>query len=281
MSMSANTRVRKRLGDMLVEMGRLTEDDLRMALDRQRKARKPLGEILVSSGLVTQKDLLEALSLQLGVPYADLRTGLVDPKIVDVLPKQAASRYGICPMFKVHDALTVAVSRPLSIFEIDDIEQITSMRLQLVLCSADLVHQAVEKYYGSQVELDVFLDSLEESRVETRAPADQQPNTAPKLVMDFGKDTPADFSVCDFFYKSRDLPQYLVPQNRHLSPASNFFLDPLQEQFENARCGDEAGWMRFTHGAEDDLRFQGVHVCNRRSPQHGYEEAAGKLERMV
>ena len=166
MSMSANTRVRKRLGDMLVEMGRLTEDDLRMALDRQRKARKPLGEILVSSGLVTQKDLLEALSLQLGVPYADLRTGLVDPKIVDVLPKQTASRYGICPMFKVHDALTVAVSRPLSIFEIDDIEQITSMRLQLVLCGADLVQQAVEKYYGAQVELDVFLDSLEESQVE-------------------------------------------------------------------------------------------------------------------
>ena len=58
MSMPTNTHARKRLGDMLVEMGRLTEDDLRMALDRQKKARRPLGEILVSSGLVEQKDML-------------------------------------------------------------------------------------------------------------------------------------------------------------------------------------------------------------------------------
>ena len=75
-------------------------------------------------GLIKGGDLLHAVSQQMGLPAVDLRPGMVDPVVTARIPQEKAQYYGVIPMFLVEEKLTLAISRPLSIFDFDDLERI-------------------------------------------------------------------------------------------------------------------------------------------------------------
>ena len=87
--MALSTLVPRRLGDLLVDKGYLSTENLQAALDHQKQAGqgKLLGEVLVELELCTEDQVVECLATEYGVPYAKLEARLFDPKIVDVLPR--------------------------------------------------------------------------------------------------------------------------------------------------------------------------------------------------
>ncbi len=156
-----------KLGEILVQMGKLSPEHLEEALAKHdRSSGKRLGQVLVEMELITEKDLVECLALQLGLPHVWLRKGLIDPKIVPLIPKEKAELYQVIAMFRVGDDLTVAMSDPQSLFVIDQLTAVTGCRIQPVVCRQEEVHQFIREYYDTQIEMDQFLSSLDEADVE-------------------------------------------------------------------------------------------------------------------
>src|SRR4030042_5496501 len=110
---------RMRLGEALIKEGVLSEDQLSRALAEQESFDKMLGEILVDSGMAGGPDVLRVLAHQLNVPYCELRHGLVDFSLLDLIGREEAERLRAIPMFLVHDTLTVAMAEPQSLPKID------------------------------------------------------------------------------------------------------------------------------------------------------------------
>ncbi|MFO7900897.1 MAG: ATPase, T2SS/T4P/T4SS family [Planctomycetota bacterium] len=164
---TARPDTKPRLGEMLVRMGKISHEQLDEALDRYRQTTgKRLGQVLIELELITEKDLVECLARQLGLPHVWLRKGLIDPKIVPMIPREKAELYQVIAMFRVGDDLTVAMSDPQSLFIIDQLTAITGCRIQPVVCRQEEIQQFINEYYDKTIGMDQFLSSLDETDVE-------------------------------------------------------------------------------------------------------------------
>ncbi len=155
-----------RMGQMLVQDGHLSEEQLNQVLIRQRSSRKKLGELLVEEKLVSEAAVLECLSRRLGLPWVILRPGLIDPKVVDSIDKELAEKHIILPLFKVNEVLTLAMSEPQSLLVVDDLERNTGMKIQPVIGLANNIQDNIKKYFAQNVKIDNFVASLHDAEVE-------------------------------------------------------------------------------------------------------------------
>lgn len=157
---------RKRLGEILVSESRISPDRLTEVLTLQKETAKPLGQILIDEGILTEDDLTCLLGEQLGIPHLWLRKGLVDPRIVHILPKEKALHFQVIPMFVVNNVVTLATTDPNAIFVFDEVASITGMRVQPVLCRAADIIEAINDCYQEEMSIDDVMKSLENSEIE-------------------------------------------------------------------------------------------------------------------
>ena len=157
---------RMRLGEILISKNLLTQEQLDHCLKLQKTTKKPLGRIFVEEEFVTDEELQFILGEQLGIPHIWLRKGLIDPKIVRILPKDKASLFKVIPMFRVNNVLTLAASDPNAIFAFDEVSKITRCEVQPVLCRADDISEAIKTYYQEEMNIDDVMSSIDESEVE-------------------------------------------------------------------------------------------------------------------
>ncbi|MCC7201535.1 MAG: Flp pilus assembly complex ATPase component TadA [Nitrospirae bacterium] len=146
----------KKLGELLVENGLLSEEQCKNALDVQKKTGKRLGQAVIDLGYVKEEDLLQVLSRQMSIPHIWLRKGLVDPRIVNVIPGDKARLYKIMPMFRIKDTLIVATSDPQAIFVFDEIEKTTGLAVQPVLTRSGDIEKAIAEHYKDSIEIGDF-----------------------------------------------------------------------------------------------------------------------------
>ncbi len=170
---------RKRVGDVLVEHGELTSEQLEKALKLQANSNRLLGELLVEQGVISGGALVRALSSILGVPGCQLRHGLIDPPLLKLLGTEEAERLRAIPMFKVHGVLTVAMTEPQSLPAIDRLKQLTGCEIRPVLALESVVLEYIKKYSAGDVDVDAFLRNLREGDVEVveRETVDEGPTT--------------------------------------------------------------------------------------------------------
>lgn len=162
--MSLNKK--KRLGEMLLDRSLVLPEELGTALARQKQTGHLLGQVLIEMGVISYEVLCEVLSKQTGIPHVWLRKGLVDPKIVNVLPREKAETYCVMPMFKVHHTLTLAMVDCDAIFVVDDVERLTGCRVQPVQCRQKDIQNCIHEYYGESVGMEEFLESFQEQDVQ-------------------------------------------------------------------------------------------------------------------
>ena len=160
------TPKRKRLGEILVRQGRITPEQLSEILRLQKETSRPLGQLLVENEYLNEEELTQILGEQLGIPHVWLRKGLVDPKIVQVVPKEKALHYQVIPMFRVNNVLTLATADPYNIYVFDEIHKVTGLEIQPVLCRADDIADAIHDCYQSEVSIDEVMTSIDESEIE-------------------------------------------------------------------------------------------------------------------
>lgn len=173
----SEAQAKRRLGELLISEGALSEQELQGTLVKQRAAGGLLGELLVEQGIVSAGVLVRALARQLGIHGCVIRHGLVDPALLSLIGEEEARRLNVLPMFRVRDTLTVAMAEPQSLPAIDRLRQMTGCRIRPVLALKANIAEYVEKYAGDGKSVDSFLATLSDSDVEVveRESADDGP----------------------------------------------------------------------------------------------------------
>ncbi|MFA5422588.1 MAG: ATPase, T2SS/T4P/T4SS family [Phycisphaerae bacterium] len=155
------------LGQLLLAHGVVTQEQVDRALTEQKEKghNKLLGELLVEMGYCTDNQIAAALSEAYGVPYAQVNPRLCDPKAVELLPREFLEEHIVLPLFKVYDALTVAVSEPTNVFLIDEIERISGCRVQVVCATAKDIKSTLQTYIPA-AHVFVIDDIIDEDGLE-------------------------------------------------------------------------------------------------------------------
>ena len=124
-----------RLGDLLVQSGKLTPQQLQQGLAAQKEKGGRLGSNLVRLGFLSEKELVEFLSQHFGVPAIDLNRVEIDESVVKIIPADVARKYTILPVTKVGAKLTIAMIDPTNVFAMDDIKFMTGYNVDPVVAS--------------------------------------------------------------------------------------------------------------------------------------------------
>ena len=160
---TGTTTMSRRLGDLLVDKGYISDEQLRSALERQREGGrdKLLGEVLVELEYCSEDQIVECLAAEYGVPYAKLDARLYDPKIVDVLPREYVENNLVLPLFVVRNTLTIAVSEPSNLFLIDEVRGLSNLDVQIVAATPKDIRRMLTSLPNSKV--FVIDDIIEDS----------------------------------------------------------------------------------------------------------------------
>ena len=141
----------KQLGQMLVERGLLSEEQLASALREHRAMPKALGRTMIDLGYITERELVSALAEQVGLEYVDLSEQEIDPAAAKLLPGQLARRYRAIPIGERNGTLLVAMSDPANLYALDDIRAVTNREVQPVVATASDVEKAIEEFAASLI----------------------------------------------------------------------------------------------------------------------------------
>lgn len=167
---------RKRIGDLLVEAGKITETQLQQAIKKQKITGEKVGEVIVGEGWATEQDIIEELETQLGIPHVDLGLLDIDPEVATLISESLAERYTLIPIKKVGKSLQVAMSDPLNIYATDDLRLATKLDIIPVIATPTEIKRMIDRIYGAgktQKMVDLFQDQSKETTAAMQAPDEQ------------------------------------------------------------------------------------------------------------
>jgi type IV pilus assembly protein PilB len=154
-----------RLGELLQQAGKVTEEQLNQALSAQQSQGGRVGSHLVKMGFIDDEELVEFLSQRYGVPAINLGEIEVDDSIISIIPAEVARKYTILPVSKAGAKLTIAMVDPTNVFAMDDVKFMTGYNVEPVVASDSTLRGAIDQYYGSthSIELKKVMEDLEET----------------------------------------------------------------------------------------------------------------------
>jgi type IV pilus assembly protein PilB len=144
----------KQLGDILLEGGHVTADQLDKAVEEQRRLGRSLGRVLVDLGVLTEGQLVAALATQIGLKFVDLSDYPVDGSAVSRVPDVVCRRHNALPIGYEDGRLVVAMADPANVFAVDDIRSMTGMEVKPVVATKSDVIAAINRYHRGEAELD-------------------------------------------------------------------------------------------------------------------------------
>ena len=167
---------KKRLGDLLVDAGVISQDQLVEALNLQKTEKKGdrLGVVLIDMGVTDEKQIMEALKQQLRIPSIDLSTIRIPEDITKLTEEAVLRKYNLIPfMFneKNPNLLRVAMSDPLDIRAMDDISIITGCQIECFVATPSDIAAAIDRYYGNAEALRVAEQYTKEREEQAKARA--------------------------------------------------------------------------------------------------------------
>jgi type IV pilus assembly protein PilB len=144
----------KQLGDILLESGLLTPQQLTEAFDEHQRAGRALGRVLVERGFLTESQLVAALAEQIGLRFIDLGDYPVDGAALARVPPALCRRYNALPVGFEDGKLVVAMSDPANVFAIDDIRSLTGLEVKPAVSTKADVTAAINRYHRADHDLD-------------------------------------------------------------------------------------------------------------------------------
>ena len=156
-------KVRNKLGQMLIEAGILTDDQLKQALLEQAKAGNGLrlGQFLTRKGLVGEQVLVEMLSRQLNIRKYEPDNVPIDPSLTQLIPLDFVQKHQIAPLRKKGRLLIVCTTDPLDIAGLDAVEMLTNCEVEPEVCTEREMAQLISGLYGIQSGLGGMLETME------------------------------------------------------------------------------------------------------------------------
>jgi type IV pilus assembly protein PilB len=164
MEMSKKPLTNQRIGDILIEQGLITPQQLEEVLKMQSAGnKKRIGEILVELGTISREELFEVLQYIYETEYIDLSNYVIDPEVISLIPEKVALRYKLIPLSINDNELVVAMANPLDVYAIDFVRGHTKIKkIKTMLATEDDILSAINSYY----ELGEYKDIIEKFGTE-------------------------------------------------------------------------------------------------------------------
>ncbi len=170
MNSPTSPQAKRHIGQILIDQGILTEDQLRIALLDQMRSHLPVGRLLVQLGFVSEATLRDALSEKLGLQPVDLTHIIVDPAALKMLPRELARRYRMFPVAfdRQGKKFIVALSDTNNIVAVDQLRAHLKgdLEIELRLAGDSEIERAIEHYYGHEFSIDGILHEIETGEVD-------------------------------------------------------------------------------------------------------------------
>jgi type IV pilus assembly protein PilB len=155
---------RKRIGEILIDQGFITPEQLQGGLNEQKQSKQMLGKCLVKLGYISEAKLIDVLSAQLDIQHVVLQQFNFSPELVKRLPEEMARRYKVIPLFERNGVLTVAMVDPTNLRVIDHLKFKTGQEIDPVLATEKSIMAAIEKNYASaSEEMSRLLGNMDDS----------------------------------------------------------------------------------------------------------------------
>lgn len=143
---------RKLLGDILVENGLISKEQLAQALEEQKVSKEKLGKILVKRGLLSDDQLLEVLEFSLGIPRVQISRMNINPELLKLLPTSMIIKHNILPLSVNQGRMTLIMEDPFNFQAIDDVRIVTGLDVVPVMASERELESAIQQYTALQVD---------------------------------------------------------------------------------------------------------------------------------
>ena len=169
----------KRIGDILIEQGLITPQQLKEALESQKNGnKKRLGEIFVETGVITREALYDILQYVYETEYVDLSDYVIDPEVISLIPEKIASQFKLIPISKSDDELIIAMANPLDVYAIDFVRGHTKIKkIKSLLAPEEDILNTINSYY----ELGEYEDIIERLGTEVVFKEDEEEEDSNKL----------------------------------------------------------------------------------------------------
>jgi len=162
----------KRLGEILIDAGVLSNEELSKALAVQKNSGKRLGAVLIDNKFITEMQLIDTLKMQLGVDYIDLNNEKIDPAMTKYIPKTVAKQYRIIPVKVEGDRLWIAMEDPLNFRAIESAKEVSKKRITPMIAYSDAVSRALTVLYENEGAAMAIEQMKEERGVTVQEAAD-------------------------------------------------------------------------------------------------------------
>lgn len=155
-------RIKKRLGEILLEANKISENDLLRALAEQKKYGEKLGQIIIRLGFLSSKEILETVSQQLHIPIVNLDKKQIPEELLKLLPEDIVKNYMVLPIERRFNVLRLAMVDPLDINAMDEVARTVKMEVEPCIVTEAEMKRALEKYYGLKTLVEETLERMKE-----------------------------------------------------------------------------------------------------------------------
>ncbi len=160
----------KSLGESLVEKKMISKAQLSQAETEAKRLHITLRKALISLNMAKEADIISFFEQQLHIPYINLNSYIIDPKVLSLIPEQFAKQHNIIPLFKTGEIMTVAMTDPLDVIVLDELRSITKCIVEPVLTTETEIKKAFNQYFAAGAasidEVIKKIDSEEDAGVE-------------------------------------------------------------------------------------------------------------------
>jgi hypothetical protein len=139
--------ITKQLGELLCEKGVINEAQLEKALKIQKEKGGLIGQILVMLGYAKEEEIAQVLTVQYGYPYLPLQSYEIGDDAIKMIPENVCKQYNLIAIDKIGTLLTIAMSNPLNVQAVEDIEMLTGCKVQVFISTMTDINEAIKKYY--------------------------------------------------------------------------------------------------------------------------------------
>jgi type II secretion system protein E len=249
------------IGQILVDKGMITAGQLEAGLEEQKKSGEFICTVLVRMGFVPREKVFSELSLQLGIPYLELKGRDIELLIIQKVPAKFASHYKIIPVEFKDNQLIVAMADPLDVRTLDDLRLLLGLEVKGALASEVEILDAIRKYYG------IGAETLEEM-IATKTPGEELKIPAGKIedLENLSEET----SIIKF------VNQIISEAVR--DRATDIHLEPFQDEL---RCRFRIDGILYDVNISQTIKYfhstivsrikimAGLNIAERRLPQDG------------
>lgn len=140
----------KRLGEMLVDAGILSEKQIEEAIALQKNSGKRLGTILLENHYINETQLIEVLRIQLGIDFIDLNKTKIDPYMAGVVSKVIAQQYRVVAFRKEKNVILLAMEDPLNFRALETVKQTTKCKVRPYIAYSEAIDRAISVLYENE-----------------------------------------------------------------------------------------------------------------------------------